>query len=156
MKIVKKLKNYKLYKTKFFFKEYKLILISHTLDLNSKSWLKTEQFLKTVDLKCYKIKNTLVKKIFNKSIFLNISEVFNGSMCLILPKNRKSLNNKAFKLIKKNQNMSLLAVKLNKNFYYHSQLNKIPTINYKKNVTVLNNTLQSILKNSYYKLSNSK
>jgi ribosomal protein L10 len=149
----KNFKTYKLYKVKHFLKNPPLIFFFHVLNLKSKNWLKIEQNLLKLNLKYYKIKNTLAKRVIKKSIFLNFSTFINGAICVIYPKNFK-ITNDVQKLLKTNQTMPLLNVKLNKNFYSKEQLSTISTLNYKKNVKILNKTLKTFLKTPYYKFKN--
>ena len=145
------LKTYKLYKVKNFIKNPPLILIFHTLNLKTTDWLKIEQNLINSDLKYYKIRNTLAKHVLKNSVFLNFSTVLNGSLCFIYPKNNKNFNNNFQKLSKISKTMPILTLKLNKKMYSSPQLSNISTLNYKKNISILNKTLKTFIKTPYYK-----
>ena len=151
MQITKNFKKFKLNKIKFFLKNSKLILIFHTVNLKSSKWLKTEQKLKNLNLKCYKIKNKITKKILNESNLINFSKLIKGSLCFITVKNKKSIEENFNKLIKLNKMMPILAVKLNKNLYSYKQINNITTLNYKKNTKILTKTLNNLTKIPYYR-----
>ena len=150
-KMNNELKNYKLYKVKYFLKNPPLILFFHTLNLKSVNWLKIEQDLLNFNLKYYKIQNTLTKYAVTNSIFLNLVSILNGSLCFIYPKDLNKLNNDVQKLLKINKTMPVLGLKLNKNIYSAFQLSNLSTLNYKKNIIVLNKTFKMYLKTPYYK-----
>jgi ribosomal protein L10 len=150
----KKLKTYKLYKVKHFLKTPPLILFFHTLNLKSVNWLEIEQNLLKLNLKYYKIQNTLTKNVIKNSVFSNISPIINGALCFIYPKNLNKFNDDFQKLSKMNKTMLILGVKLNKNLYSAPQLSNISTLNYKKNIIILNKTLKTFLKTPYQKFKN--
>ena len=152
----KNFKIYKLCKVKTFIKKSPLILISHTLNLNSNKWLKIEQNLINSNLKYYKLKNAVTKQALTKSIFFNVLPIFNGSLCFIYPKNYKNFNENFQNLIKINKTMPILAIKLNKKIYSKTQLENISNLNYKQNIKILNKTLKNLLKFPYYKFKISK
>lgn len=152
----KNFKIYKLCKIKTFIKKHPLILISHTLNLNSYNWLKIEQKLINSNLKYYKIKNTVTRQALTNSIFLNILPALNGSLCLIYPKNKKKFDENFQALIEINKTMPVFALKLNKKIYSKNQLSNVSTLSYEKNIKILNKTLKNFIKTPYYKLKISK
>ena len=150
----KEFKNYKLYKVKRFLKNSPLIFFFHTLNLKTINWIKIEQNLLKLNLKYYKIKNTLTKYVIKNSIFFNFSTIINGSICIIYPKNSKINDTDLQKLLKSTQTMPFLSVKLNKKFYSKEQIETLSTLDYKKNIKVLNKTLKTFLKTPYFKFKN--
>ena len=154
--MTKKFKVYKLCKVKKILKKYPILLINHTLNLNSKSWNIIEKKLINSNLKYYKLNNTLTKHTLTNSIFLNFKPILSGSLCFIYPKNVNNFESNFYELIKINKTMPTLALKLNRKIYSKNQLSTISTLNYNKNVGALNKTLKKILKTPYYKFKNSK
>jgi len=151
----KKFKTHKLYKVKNFLKNTPLIFFFHTLNLKSTNWLKLEQKLFKLNLKCYKIKNTLTKRIIKHSVLINFSTIINGSICIIYFKNIQNINTDNIQnLLKVSQMMPLISIKLNTKLYSKKQLSTIYTLNYKTNIKILNKTLKTFLKTPYYKFKN--
>ena len=74
------LKSYKLQKTKNYFQKKQIFFIYNVSNLNSTSWLKTEQVFHNYNLKYYKVYNTLSKKFLEKSIFKNTTSLINSSI----------------------------------------------------------------------------
>ena len=50
--------------------------------------------------------------------------------------------------------MPILSLKLNKKIYSNMQLKNLTTLNYNKNVVIMNKTFKKLLKVPYYKLKN--
>jgi len=150
-----KFRKYQLYKVKSFLKNPPLIFFFHTLNLKTIKWLKIEQKLLKLNLKYYKVKNTLTKYVIKNSVFLNFLPIINGPICIIyIKKNQNNTNLDIQNLLKLSQTMPLVSVKLNKKLYSKNQLLTISTLNYRTNIKVLNKTLKTFLKNPYYKFKN--
>jgi hypothetical protein len=150
------LKDYKLKKTKHYFQKTPAFLIFNVSNLNSKNRLKVEQTFFNYNLKYYIICNTLAKKIIKKSIFKNICLTVNGFTCFVHfdPKADSNLDPKKIK--KLSSFMTFLGLKLNRSFYSLSQLDKVSTLNYKRNVSIFGNLLKKTIKLPYYKLNKEK
>lgn len=146
------LKNYKLKKSKNYYKKTPLFFIFSVSNLNSKNWLKIEQDFYTQNLKYFRVYNTLLIKIVEKSIFKKMSLIINSSTCFA---HFKSNNTKSVlqRLIKLNPLVSFLGLRLNNNVYSLTQLTKIYDLNYLSNVNTLNKLMRRIIKIPYYKLN---
>ena len=156
IKMPKKFKRYKLSKVKNFIKKNPVLFIHHTLNLNSKSWNKIEKKLNTAGLKYYKLNNTLANHTLINSVFVNYKPLLSGSLCFVYPKTIHDFDSNPQGIIQLNKTMPVLAVKLNKKIYSKNQISNITTLNYKKNIQILNKTLKNFIKTPYYKFKNSK
>ena len=150
-KMNKNLKTYKLYKVKTFLKRYPIIIIYHTLNVKEVNWLKINESLEQLNLKCYKLRNKLSKHALKNSVFSNFSVMLNGSLCFVYPKNATKFNGNFKTFSKINKIMPILAIKINKKIYSTTQLSSLSTLNYKSNISTLNLTLKKIIKTPYYK-----
>ena len=139
------LKSYKLQKTKKYFQKEPIFFIFNVSNLNSKSWLKTEQVF-------YKVYNTLSKKFLEKSIFKNTTTLVNSSICLVHFDKNANTSVDLQKIINLNPLISFLGLRLNNKIYSLPQLTRISSTSYKKNIRVFNNVLKKLLKFPYYKL----
>lgn len=146
------LKSYKLQKTINYLKKKPLLFIFNISNLNSKSWVKTEQTYYTNNIKYYKICNTLSKKAFEYSIFKNIAVILNGSICIIYFNKTTDISLDLKKFIKLNPSMLLVGIKLNHKVYSLPQIITIYTFSYDRNIRSFNNSLRQLLKLSYNKL----
>jgi len=147
------LKDYKLEKTKRYFQKTPAFLVFNVSNLNSKNWLEVEQTLFNYNLKYHKICNTLAKKFIKKSIFKNICLTVNGFTCFVHFDLKANSDLDPKKIKKLNSFMTFLGLKFNQNFYSLPQLDKISTLNYKKNINIFNNLLKKTIKLPYYKLN---
>lgn len=146
------LKTYKLQKSINYLKKKPLLFIFNISNLNSKGWLKTEQTYYTNNIKYFKICNTLSKKSLEYSIFKNLAVMLNGPVCLIYFNKTTNSSLDLKKLIKLNQSMLFVGVKLNSKIYSLPQITNIYTFSYNKNIKFFNNSLKQLLKLSYNKL----
>jgi ribosomal protein L10 len=147
------LKDYKLEKTKRYFQKTPAFLVFNVSNLNSKNWLEVEQTLFNYNLKYYKICNTLAKKFIKKSIFKNICLTVHGFTCFVHFDIKANSDLDPKKIKKLSSFMTFLGLKFNQNFYSLSQLDKVSTLNYKKNINIFNNLLKKTIKLPYYKLN---
>lgn len=147
------LKRYKLKTTTAYFQKKPIFLLFNVANLNSKQWLKIEQAFFNHNLNYIKIYNTLTKLFLKKSIFLRFKSIINGNLCFISLKNKTQNNLNIQEIIKIDSTMSFLGLKLNNKVYSATQLKTISTLNYKKNVQFLNQSLKRLLKLPHYKLN---
>jgi len=147
----KELKTFKLYKVKHYFKNQNLVFFFHTTNLNSKRSLKIEQDLFNYELECHKITNTITRYALKNSVISNTSILISGSLCLVCLK-KKTLKIDVQKLLNISKTMPVLGVKLNKKMYSRQQLSTLSTLNYTKNVKVLNKMFKKLLKIPNFKL----
>jgi hypothetical protein len=133
-------KNYQISKTKNYLKKNNFLLFSINANQNSQNWLKIEQGLHKLNLSYYKTYNNSAKKIIKNSIYKNSIHLINSTFFFLKPikKNDIAINliNSIF--------FTVLAIKLNKTLHLISQLKKINSLNYKKNVSI---TYQFLLTN---------
>ena len=148
----KELKTFKLYKVKHYFKNQNLVFFFHTTNLNSKRSLKIDQDLFTYGLKCHKITNTMTQYALKNSVVSNSSILISGSLCLVCLKKNKTLKIDLQKLLNISKTMPVIGVKLNKKIYSKQQLSTLSTLNYTKNIKVLNKMFKKLLKIPNFKL----
>ena len=147
------LKDYKLEKTKRYFQKTPIFLIFNVANLNSKNWLEVEQTLFNYNLKYHKIYNTLARKFIKKSIFKSIYLTVNGFTCFVHFDFMANSNLNPKKIKRLSSFMTFLSFKFNQNFYTLPQLEKVSTLNYKKNINIFNSLLKKTTKIPYYKLN---
>ena len=146
------LKNYKFKKARNYYKKTPLFFIFSISNLNSKNWLKIEQDFYTQNLKYFKVYNTLLIKVTEKSIFTRMSSIINSFTCFAHLKNN-NIKLILQKLITLNPLVSFLGLRLNNNVYSLPQLTKIYSFDYLKNINMLNKLMKKIVKFPYYKLN---
>lgn len=132
-----KFKSYQNIKIKRFLKDNSILLFYNGVNQKAINWVKLEQKLKTINLNYYKVYNKIALTIFNNSIFLNFTNLINGSFFLLTPKNKILLTKK---VIKKETieflKFSLLSIKFNKKVYSIKQIKKLNLFDYKKTVSI--------------------
>ena len=146
----KNLNTYKLKNVKLKLKNYDLLFFFHTINLDSTNKLIIEQKFFKKNLKSYKTSNNSMKIALKNSIFLKFCVSISGSLCLSYYSNEKTIENDFNNSINLNPTMILTALKLNQKIYSSNQLKNLMTLNYSKNITVLNKTLKQLIKQPYY------
>lgn len=149
-----KLKNYKYYKIKNYFKNQKMFFIYNNSDLNFKNWLHLQQNLHNKNLKCYKLNNNLTINFLNNSIFKNLSSLINGSIIIIGLKKNTYTDLLISQLQNFNTMTTFLSLKLNNKIYSNNQLSTIKTFNYHKQIVIFTKSLKRFFKQPYNKLKN--
>lgn len=147
-----KLKNYKYYKIKNYFKNQKMFFIYNHSDLNFKNWLHLQQNLHNKNLKCYKLNNNLTINFLNNSIFKNLSSLINGSIIIIGLKKNTYTDFLISQLQNFNKMTTFLSLKLNNKIYSNNQLSTIETFNYHKQIVIFTKSLKRFFKQPYNKL----
>jgi hypothetical protein len=142
-------KNYQNIKLKKFFKMNDFFFLFHSAKLDLNQWTQTEQNLKKLKLKYLKAFNGTTLKLFNSSIYRNLSPVICGFV-LFIHSNFKTteLNLKPIKKDLK-PSFELISVKLNNKMYSTSQLKGLNTLSYQTNVFILYKSFDRHLKTSY-------
>ena len=141
------LKSYKLLKTKSFIENNSLVLIFNKLNISSKS--ESQIFLN--NYQSYLIRSKLTKKILKNSILCNLNFLVNGTVILIVFK-KKKIKKEDFNLnflAELKTQLLFVGLKLNNKLYSSTQLRKVKTLNYNKNIKNLRNLL------NFYLMSNS-
>lgn len=145
------LNNYKIVKLKQYLKNNKITYFVHVNDLNNKTWLRVEQQLYKLNLQYYKINNSAFKYVIKNSIFSNYEGLVKGSLCLIQEKQNKTNKISIKNILKLDKNIVLIGIKLNNKFYSTTQINNMVTLNYNKNIEILNRTFKKSLQKLYWK-----
>ena len=127
-------KKYQILKTKRYLKNYDFFFMYHSIKLNSTESLHIEQKLKKLKLEQYKMLNGISSKTFLKSILKNYSKLICGLVVTLKPELASSeiSFNKLEKELK--TLFILLSIKLNNKIYFSSQVTKMKTFSFKKNV----------------------
>lgn len=127
-------KSYKINKTKNYIKTNNILFFFNGVNKNSKDWIHTEQNLKKINFKFYKVFNKTTKKTLNDSIYNKISSTVNGITFFIKPEtNTKNLLKTTITKDLRLLLFILLAIKLNNKLYSASQLSKSNSLNYLDN-----------------------
>jgi hypothetical protein len=143
------LKEYQRVKLKKFFKTNDFFFLFHSVKLDLNLWIQTEQNLKKLNLKYSKILNGATLKLFQTSIYQNVSPIICGFVVVINPNLRTT--ELRLKSIKKDLNPSfeLISMKLKNKMYSISQLKGLNAISYRPNIFNLYKSLDRHLKTSY-------
>ena len=127
-------KNYKINKTKNYIQTNNILFFFNGVNKNSNDWIHTEQNLKKINFKYYKVFNKTTKKALNDSIYNRASNTINGITFFIKPET--STKNLLKTTIVKDLKLLLfilLTIKLNNKLYSANQLNKNNSLNYMDN-----------------------
>ena len=145
-------KNYKIVKTKKYFKTNSLFFFVNGINRNSLDWLTVEQELKTVGFDHYKILNKTTTTTLNTSIYANINSAIKGSTFLLKPQLNKYFSKNivlsTFNLIF----FELLSIKLNNKAYSIGSMESVHSFQYKETKLLLYQFCSTHLK-TCYKLS---
>jgi len=131
-------KSYKINKIKNYIKTNHIFFLFTGNTMKSYDWIVTEQILKNISFKYYKISNITAIKTFNQSIFDQTKATINGITFFIIPNpnvssiTKQLLFNKIKPLL-----FSLIAVKINNKIYSNKQLKNTRSLNYKTNKLLL-------------------
>ena len=134
------IKTYKLSKIKKHFKKSHFFFLYNTI--TPKNNIKTTQELKKLDLKYYKLYNTLTRQTLKNSIYQNYQPLINGLVMLVLPRTTINLNT----LAHLNDIVTLTGIKINNKIYSTKQINPFIKFEYVKDYTNLVKTIKSSLK----------
>jgi len=139
-------KNYQNIKLKKFFKDNSLFFWFHSAKINLNQWIKTEQNLKKLKLNHSKILNGITLKLFENSIFANFNSIVRGFISFVnfnfkITEFKCNFLKKDFK-----PSFEIILIILNSKIYSISQLKKLNTFSYKKNVFNLYKSLDHHLK----------
>ena len=142
-------KEYQRVKLKKFFKTNDFFFLFHSAKLDLSQWVQTEQNLKKLKLKYSKILNGATLKLFQASIYRNLSSIICSFVVLINPTFKTT--DLKLKPIEKDLKSSfkLISVKLNNKMYSTSQLKGLNNLSYKSNVFNLYKSFDRHLKTTY-------
>lgn len=127
-------KNYKTSKIRNYVRINHTFFLFNGNTLNSNDWIITEQALKNMNFKYYKIFNKAAIKTLNKSIYQQVKNTINGITFFIRPTpelssiTKKVLFNNFEPLL-----LSLIALKINNKIYSSKQLKNTYSLNYRSN-----------------------
>ena len=133
-------KTYKHLTLKIYFKKFRFFFLYNTIV--QKNNFKTLQELKNLELKHYKLYNTLTVIIMQNSIYRNYTSLINGLMMLVLSKTTMHLNT----LAQFNDIITLVGVKINNKIYSIKQINLVIEFKYIKDSLDLIRTVKLSLR----------
>ena len=145
-------KDYKIIKTKKYFKHNSLFFFVNGINRNSLDWLVVKQGLKTIGFDHYKILNKTTTTTLNNSIYSNINSVLKGSTFLLKPHLNKCFSKNTILNTFNPLFFELLVVKLNNKLYSINSLESVHSLQYKETKLLLYQFCLAHLK-TCYKLS---
>ena len=145
-------KDYKIVKTKEYFKTNNLFFFVNGINQNSLDWLIVEQGLNTIGFNYYKVLNKTTITMLNNSVYTNVSSVIKGSTFLLKPQLKKGFSKhtilNSFNLLF----FELLIIKFNNKVYPMNSLKNIYSLQYKEAKLLVHQFSSTHLK-TCYKLS---
>lgn len=139
-----KIKKYKFYKIKKYFKKSSIFFIYN--GTNVKNSVKIDQQIKKSNLQYYKLYNKITQKILSESVFKNFRCTINGLLFIIKIKN--NFTSLSFQhLLFLDKSLKLVLLKMNNNLFNISKLNYKFSLNYTKTNLLFLKTLKSYFKN---------
>lgn len=143
------IKNYKILKTKEYFKTNNFFFIADGTTKNSLDWLLVEQGIKVIEFNFYKLLNKTTLKTVNNSVYNFTKPVINGSTFIITPQLSKyflkqtALTNFNALIIKP------LIIKFNNRAYSVTSINNLYSLEYKEAKLLFYQFNLAHLKNCY-------
>ena len=141
-------RNYQKIKTKSILKKNNFLLLTIGANQSASNWIALEQNLHKLNLDYTKIYNNVTTKILRDSIAKKLKNAINSTFFFLRYK-------KTTKLIKSNclneinqSKFNVVTIYLNKKLYSVSQLKKINTFHYNKNIAIIYQFLSTTLKAS--------
>ena len=142
-------KDYKIIKTKEYFKKSDLFFLVNGINRNSLDWLIIEQGLKTIGFDYYKVLNRTTITTLNNSIYPNISSVIKGSTFLLKPPLNKSFSKHTILTTFNPLFFELLIIKFNNKIYSMNSLKSAYSLQYKETKLLLYQFSSTHLKTCY-------
>ena len=130
-------KDYKIKKTKKYFKTNHLFFFVNGISRNTSGWRFTEQELTTIGFKYFKVLNKTTIKTLNSSIYTKISPVIKGSTFLIKPQSNKLFFKQKVLNTFTPLFFELLIFKFNNKIYSADSLKNTHSLNYKETKLLL-------------------
>ncbi len=141
-------RSYQKTKIKSIMKKNNFVLFTIGANQNASSWITLEQNLHKLDLDYIKIYNNITTKLLQDSIAKKLKNVVDSTFFFLKHKN-------TVKIIKSNliteintSKFNLVTIYLNKKLYAVSQLKKMNSFHYKKNIAIMYQFLGTTLKSS--------
>ena len=126
------IKDYKIAKTKEYFKSSNFFFFINGLNRDSLDWLLTEQELKIIGFNYYKVLNKTTIKTLNTSIYTKISPAIKGSTFLVKPQQTIPFLKQTIWATFSPLFFELLIVKFNNKIYSTGLLKSIYSLEYKE------------------------
>jgi hypothetical protein len=123
-------KDYKILRTKEYFKASNLFFFVNGVNKSSLDWLPAKQGLKTIGFSYYKLLNRTTVKTLSNSIYSNIKPVISGSTFFIRPQTEKNFSKQTITNTFDPLLFELLMVKLNNRVYSLTSLKNAYSLNY--------------------------
>jgi hypothetical protein len=133
------IKTYKFLKVKNYFKNSHCFFLYNTVV--QKNNIINAQYFKKIELKHYKLYNSLTKLIFSSSIYKKYISLIISLLIMIFP----DTSSKLVQIPHTNNTLSLIGIKINNKIYSSKQIDHFFIFNYKKNVLNLMQTLKAAL-----------
>lgn len=146
------IKDYKIGKTKKYFKTNNLFFFVNGINQNALDWLLTEQGLKTTGFTYYKLLNKTTVKTLSNSIYTAVSPVIKGSTFIIKSHFKKPFLKRTIQNAFNSLFFELLILKFNNKMYSADALKNTYSLNYKETKLLLYQFNLICIK-SCYKLS---
>lgn len=146
------IKDYKIKKTKKYFKNNNLFFVVSGINRSTLDWLLIKQKLKTIKLNCHQPLNNITIKALNTSILTKAGLTIKGSTFFIRPEQAKHFLGQKIVTTFILLFLELLIVKFNNKIYSTSNLKQTYSINYEKTKLLLYQFVVLTLK-TCYKLS---
>lgn len=125
---------YKTNKVRLYIKKNCIFFLFNGSTIKSCDWIPTEQNLKSMNFKHYKVLNKTTIKTFNKSIYQLTKTTINGTTFFIKPNlNVKSITKQLILKVFDPLLFSLIAIKINNKIYSSKQVKDVLSLNYKTN-----------------------
>ena len=141
-------RDYQKIKTKSILKKNNFLLLTIGANQNSSNWTTLEQNLHKLNLDYTKIYNNITTKILKDSIAKKLKNTINSTFFFLKPKNTAKIIKSNFLNEINLSKFHVVTIYLNKKLYSVSQLKKINSYHYKKNITILYQFLSTMLKSS--------
>ena len=141
-------RNYQKTKTKSIIKKNNFLLLTIGVNQSSSDWIPLEQNLYKLDLDYTKIYNNITTKILQNSIAKKLKNTISSTFFFLKYKNTtKIIKSNLLNEININK-FNVITVYLNKKLYVVSQLKKINSFHYRKNIAILYQSLSTTFKSS--------
>ena len=127
-----KVKDYKIIKTKEYFKTNSFFFFVNGINRNSLDWLLIEQGLKIIGFNSYKVLNRTVLKTLDNSIYSNTRPAISGSTFLIKPLRDKHFLKQTILNTFNPLFFELLIIKFNNRAYSVTSLETTYSLEYKE------------------------
>ena len=129
------LQTYKIAKTRNYLKTSTLLFFLNGVNQNSESRIKTEQKLKRLNVSYYKTFNKTSQKVFNRSIYTEVSGIINAVTFFMTPYFNKKLS--SMRKLTSDNLFFPLALKLNTKVYSKPQIEHLLVLEYSEHKTLL-------------------